>query len=99
MSSGVARTPAGAGVVIGDTMALIQVPNQALFKVKAAARYLGITDETLTKHVDLGRIKAYNLEGIRVFKLTELNALIEALPEWETARGETPAKVRKESSS
>ena len=80
-------------MIIGKPIALIQVPNQRLFKVGPAARYLGVSDDSLKKYTDLGQIKAYEFNGCRVYKLEELDKLIEDLPEWDDARGEKPAKV------
>jgi hypothetical protein len=79
--------------VIGRPVALIQIPNQRLFKVKAAARYLGISEDSLKKYTDLGQVKAFDFNGCRVYKLEELERLIDSLPQWDDARGEKPAKV------
>jgi hypothetical protein len=79
--------------VFGKPVAFIQVPAQRLFKVQAAARYLGISDDTLKKYTTLGLIKAYDFQGSRVYKLEDLDRLIESLAEWDDARGEKPAKV------
>ena len=64
-----------------------------MFKVQAAARYLGISDDTLKKYTALGLIKAYDFQGSRVYRLEDLDRLIESLAEWDDARGEKPAKV------
>ena len=40
--------------MIGKPVALIQVPNQRLFSIKAAAQYLGICEDTLRTYADLG---------------------------------------------
>lgn len=77
--------------MIGKPVALMQVPNQRLFKVQPAARYLGISDDSLKKYTDLGHLKAYMYNGFRVYKLEEMDALIDNLPEWDDARGEKPA--------
>ena len=79
--------------IIGKPIALIQLPSQRLFKVQAAARYLGMSDDTLKKYTDLGWIKAHDFNGCRVYKLEDLDRLIDTLPEWDDARGEKPAKV------
>ena len=79
--------------MIGKPIALIQIPIQRLFKVQAAARYLGISDDTLKKYTALGLVKAHDLKGSRVYKLEDLDRLIESLTEWDDARGEKPAKV------
>ena len=85
--------------VIGKPVALIQVPNQRLFKVKAAARYLGISEDSLKKYSDLGQITAFDFNGCRVYKLEELDRLIDGLPQWDDARGEKTAKVMEETFS
>lgn len=80
-------------------VALIHVPKQRLFKVGAAARYLGISDDTLRKYADLGKIPVYRfLNGDRVFKLEDLNELIDSLPLWNDARDATRAGQAKEAS-
>ncbi len=68
--------------MIGKSIVVIQVPNQRLFSTKAAARYLGIHEQTLRKYADLGRILARRLEKRRVFTLEELDSFIEKLPQW-----------------
>ncbi len=66
--------------MIGKPFALIQVPNQRLFSTKAAARYLGVCEDSLRKYADLGWIKAQRLEKRRVFTLEDLDCFIESLP-------------------
>ena len=68
--------------MIAKAVALLQVPNQRLFSVQAAARYLGVSVDTLRKYADLGWIEARYLERRRVFALEDLDAFIEALPEY-----------------
>jgi len=70
--------------MIGKPIALIQVPNQRLFSTKAAAQYLGVHPDTLRKYADLGRIRVRRLERRRVFILEDLNAFIDALPEYQS---------------
>ncbi len=70
--------------MIGKTVALIQVPNQRLFSTKAAAQYLGVHPDTMRKYADLGSIRARRLERRRVFALEDLNAFIDALPEYQS---------------
>ncbi len=70
--------------MIGKPIALIQVPNQRLFGTKAAAQYLGVHPDTLRKYADLGWIKPRRLENRRVFALEDLNAFIDALPEYQS---------------
>ena len=66
-------------------VAILQVPNQRLFKVGAAARYLGISDDSLRKYADRQQIRVYRFFGDRVFKLEDLNAFIDSLPLWDDA--------------
>jgi excisionase family DNA binding protein len=68
--------------MIGKTTALIQVPNQRLFSVKAAAKYLGIHEQTLRKLTDLGEVQAQRMGSRRVFRLEELDRYIDSLPPW-----------------
>ncbi len=68
--------------MIGKPVALIQVPNQRLFGIKAAARYLDMHAQTLRKLTDLGEIKARRLGGRRAYTLQELDRFIDTLPEW-----------------
>jgi len=63
---------------------LIQVPNQRLFSTKAAAQYLGVHPDTMRKYADLGWIRARKLERRRVFALEDLNAFINALPDYQS---------------
>ncbi len=68
--------------MIGKPIALIQVPNQRLFGIKAAARYLDMHAQTLRKLTDLGEIKARKLGERRAYTLQELDRFIDTLPEW-----------------
>jgi len=68
--------------MIGKPIALIQVPNQRLFGIKAAARYLDMHAQTLRKLTDLGEIKAKKLGERRVYPLEELDRFINNLSEW-----------------
>jgi len=75
----------GRGIMVSKTIALIQVPNQRLFGTKAAAQYLGVHPDTLRrKYADSGWIKARRLGGRRVFLLEDLNAFIDALPDYQS---------------
>ena len=73
--------------------ALIQVPNQRLFGPKAAARYLGICEDTLKKITDLEQITAFKLNGRRAYRFEDLERFIECLPGWYDDPGEKSAKV------
>jgi len=63
---------------------LIQVPNQRLFSTKAAAQYLGVHPDTVRKYADLGWIRPRKLERRRVFALEDLDAFINALPDYQS---------------
>ncbi len=78
---------------IRKPIALIQVPNQRLFGPKAAAKYLGICDDTLKKITDLEQIRAFKLNGRRAYRLEDLEQFIESLPGWYDGLGEKSAEV------
>jgi excisionase family DNA binding protein len=73
---------------LGKPLLLVQVPNQRLFRMKAAARYLGIHQQTLRKLTDQGKVPALNADGKRTYRLEDLNAYIESLPQWYYGAGE-----------
>ncbi len=81
--------------MIGKPVALIQIPNQRLFGIKAASRYLGLHAQTLRKLTDLGEIKARKLGERRVYTLEELDRFIESLPQWYDALGEKSGAERR----
>jgi len=61
----------------------VEVPEKAAFRVSEAARYLGISPNTLRKRSDLGLIRARRDEnGERIFLLQDLNAYLESLPDF-----------------
>ncbi len=76
--------------MISKPIALIQVPNQRLFSVKFAAKYLGVHEQTLRKITDLGEIKARRMGSRRVYTLEELDRFIDTLPRWYHGTGENP---------
>ena len=80
--------------MIVKPIALIQVPNQRLFKTKTAAQYLGMHEQTLRKLTDLGEIKARKLGERRVYTLEELDRFIDSLPEWYHGPGERSGTER-----
>lgn len=64
---------------------IIEVPAQAAFRVSAAARYLGISPNTLRKRSDLGLIPVRRDEnGERIFLLRDLNGYLESLPDYRS---------------
>ncbi len=78
----------------GELTALIRVPNQRLFGIKAAARYLDMHPQTLRKLTDLGEIQARRLGERRVYTLEELDRFIDSLPEWYHGPGERSGTER-----
>ncbi len=81
--------------MIGKPIALIQVPNQRLFGIKAAARYLDMHAQTLRKLTDLGEIKARKLGDRRAYTLEELDRFIDNLPGWYDEPGEKSGTERR----
>ena len=80
--------------MIGKAIALIQVPNQRLFGTKAAARYLGIHEQTLRKITYLGEIAAHRMGHRRVYRLEDLDVYIDSLPRWYDGNGEKSGTER-----
>jgi excisionase family DNA binding protein len=83
--------------MIGKPVAIIQIPNQRLFGTKAAARYLGIHEQTLRKLTDLGELPARRRGARRVYTLEDLDRFIESLPQWYAAAGEKSGTERRKS--
>jgi len=77
--------------MIGKRIALLQVPNQALFSLKAAAQFLGISPDVLREDSEAGLIPCYEFHGRRTYKLEDLEALRKALPGWHNCRRPIPA--------
>jgi hypothetical protein len=60
---------------------LFSIPEQAAFRVKAAAKYLGISANTLRKRTDLGLIPTRRDScGDRIYLLRDLDAYLNSLP-------------------
>ena len=68
--------------MIGNPVKLIQIPNQRLFGTKAAARYLGLHEQTLRKLTAEGLLPSRRLGCRRVYLLDDLDRFIAALPPW-----------------
>ena len=68
--------------MISKPVGLIQVPNQAMFSPKAAARYLGINVKTLKELSDLGEIPVRRLRNRRAYLLEDLEGFRKGLPDW-----------------
>ncbi len=87
--------------MIGKVVALIQVPNQAMFGPKAAAQYLGMNVKTLKTLTDLGEIPARRFRNRRAYLLEDLERFRTGLPEWYDAdqSGENPGRERRKDGS
>jgi hypothetical protein len=71
----------------------VSVPEQAAFRVRAAAKYLGISPNTLRKRTDLGLIPTRRDEcGDRVYLLKDLEAYLNSLPLYRS--GDNPSSRR-----
>jgi hypothetical protein len=86
---GASRAPALINM-IGRPVALVQIPCQRGFGPSAAARYLGISYNTLIKITELQQIAAYNFNGRRLYRLEDLDKLLQSLPEWDNPSREKP---------
>ncbi len=63
------------------TIAIIEIPERFYFKVSDAARYIGLSPNTLRKYTDLGLIKARRLpSGDRLYCKEWLDEFVEKLP-------------------
>lgn len=72
---------------------LVDLPEQAAFKVAAAARYLGISPNTLRKKTDMGLIPARRDEnGDRIYLLRDLDRYLNSLPFY--GRGDSALSCR-----
>ncbi len=61
---------------------IIEVDEQFYFKVSDAAKYIGLSPNTLRKYTDLGRIKAKRLpSGDRIYRKDWLDEFMENLPD------------------
>jgi len=69
--------------MIGKQVALLQIPNQALFSLKAAALYLGISPDSLIEDTETGKIDCFQFHGRRTYKLEDLEKLRDSLPKWQ----------------
>ena len=68
--------------MIAKPIAFIQVPTQRLFGTKAAARYLGVHEQTLRKLTAEGALPSRRLGSRRVYVLDDLDRFIADLPSW-----------------
>jgi hypothetical protein len=79
--------------MIGKRIALEVIPNQALFSLKAAAQFLGISPKALREDTDRGLIDCYEFHGRRTYKLEDLESLRASLARWENRERQTPASA------
>jgi len=87
--------------MIAKPVAFIQIPNQAMFRPKVAARYLGINVKTLKELTDRGELPARKFRNRRAYLLEDLERFRTGLPKWYDAdqRGENPSQERREDGS
>ncbi len=87
--------------MIAKPIALIQIPNQAMFRPKVAARYLGINVKTLKELTDRGELPARRFRNRRAYLLEDLERFRTGLPEWYDAdqSGENPGRERRKDGS
>lgn len=81
--------------MIGKPIAFIQVPNQRIFSPKAAARYLGVHEQTLKKITDEGQIHAKWMRNRKVYLLEELDRYVNSLQDYNPSYGENPGQERR----
>ncbi len=61
---------------------VIEVPERFYFKVSAAAKYIGLSANTLRKYTELGLIRAKRLPGgDRTYRKDWLDEFMESLPD------------------
>jgi hypothetical protein len=81
---------------ISSYVQILKVPEQAAFKVSRAAKYLGISQNTLRKRSDLGLIPARKDEGgERVFLLRDLEAYLISLPTYRASATSSLSRLTK----
>jgi excisionase family DNA binding protein len=80
--------------MIGRPAVILQIPDQRVFSISEAAKYIGVHEQTLRDMTDLGQIKARKQGKRRAYLLEELDRYVENLPEWN---GEEPPVGRKAS--
>jgi excisionase family DNA binding protein len=79
-----------------NSIQIVAVPAQAAFKVSRAAKYLGISPNTLRKKADLGLIPAHKSEaGERIFLLQDLDAYLISLPSYRSGANSVRSRLTK----
>jgi excisionase family DNA binding protein len=69
--------------MIGKPAVILQIPDQRVFSVGEAAKYIGVHEQTLRGMTDLGQIKARKQGKRRAYLLEDLDRYIESMPAWE----------------
>ena len=78
------------------SLQILEVPQEAAFKVRRAAKYLGMSPNTLRKKSDLGLIPARkNESGERVFLLRDLDAYLNSLPSYGSSATSSLSRLTK----
>ncbi len=70
---------------IGKPTLIIQVPDRRVFPPDQAARYIGVSRETLRRLIVAGTLRPRWQGNRKVFLLEHLDAYIESLPEYNPA--------------
>lgn len=70
----------------GKEYGKIKIPDQALFNLREAAAFLGLSPDTLRVDSDEGLVPCYEFHGRRTFKLEDLENLRALLPDWHNER-------------
>lgn len=81
------------------TIHTMPVPSQRLFPAGKAAKYIGLSPDTLKKYTDEGQIKAFDFNGRRAYRLDDLDALIESLPQWQNGNASNPRRSKENNES
>ena len=82
-------------------IALIQIPNRAVFAPKAAAIYLSMHPQTLKKLTDLGHLQAKWDPHLnrRTYLWEELERYRKELPDYNPTHGENPRATHERSNN
>lgn len=69
--------------MIGRPTVILQIPDQRVFSINEAARYIGVHPQTLRDMTDLGQVRARKQGHRRAYLLEDLDRYVEGLPDWE----------------